>query len=80
MCSTEYAFATILADGSVVTWGDSLYGGDSSKVQGQLRNVQQICRTEFAFAGILADGNVVTWGHLLYAGDSSTAQHEFSYV
>ena len=36
------AFAAILADGSVVTWGDSDSGGDSSAVQKQLKNVQQI--------------------------------------
>ena len=32
----------ILGDGSVVTWGDSYEGGDSSAVQNQLKNVQQV--------------------------------------
>ena len=36
------AFAAILADGSVVTWGDARFGGDSSAVQDQLRDVQQM--------------------------------------
>ena len=36
------AFAALLGDGSVVTWGDADYGGDSSAVQEQLRDVQQI--------------------------------------
>ena len=36
----NHAFAAILGDGSVVTWGHSGSGGDSSAVQGQLRNVQ----------------------------------------
>ena len=31
------AFAAILADGSVVTWGDADDGGDSSAVQDQLQ-------------------------------------------
>ena len=31
------AFAAILCDGSVVTWGPADYGGDSSAVQEQLR-------------------------------------------
>ena len=35
------AFAAILRDGSVVTWGQGS-GGDSSSVQDQLKNVQQI--------------------------------------
>ena len=39
------AFAAILADGSVVTWGHADCGGDSSAVQDQLRGVQQIQAT-----------------------------------
>ena len=46
MCSRSKplcaAFAAILGDGSVVTWGDAECGGDSRAVQGQLKNVQQI--------------------------------------
>ena len=38
ICGTDYAFAALLADGSVVTWGVPDYGGDSSRVQVQLRN------------------------------------------
>ena len=36
------AFATILADGFVVTWGRADHGGDSSAALDQLRKVQQI--------------------------------------
>ena len=36
------AFAVIFGDGSFVTWGAAPYGGDSSSVQDQLKNVQQI--------------------------------------
>ena len=36
------AFAAIIGDGSVVTWGDPQNGGDSSKVQDQLRHVKAI--------------------------------------
>ena len=36
------AFAAILADGSVVSWGVAGSGGDSSAVQHELKNVQQI--------------------------------------
>ena len=55
------AFAAILADGSVVTWGYS--GGDSSAVQDELKSVQQVQASSWAFAAILADSSVVTWGH-----------------
>jgi hypothetical protein len=58
--STSGAFAAILADGSVVTWGDPDYGGDSSEVEDQLQNVQQIQGTQNAFAAILADGSLVS--------------------
>ena len=68
------AFAAILADGSVVTWGKPNYGGDSSRVQNQLRNVQQISATDSAFAAILAGGSVVTRGDRAYGGDSSGVQ------
>ena len=40
--ATTGAFAAILHDGSVVTWGSADGGGDSSAVQTQLKNVQQI--------------------------------------
>ena len=43
------AFAAILEDGSVVTWGDADCGGDSSAVRDQLKGVQlQSSRGAFA--------------------------------
>ena len=39
--STFDAFAAILQDGSVVTWGDPCHGGDSTDVQGQLRMLRR---------------------------------------
>ena len=63
-----------LSDGTVVTWGSRFSGGDSSKVQEQLRNVSAIQSTARAFAAIRTDGSVVTWGGNEYdldGGDSS---------
>ena len=38
-CSTQGgAFAFSLANGRVVTWGNADYGGDSSAVQGELKD------------------------------------------
>ena len=45
-----------------MTWGKAEYGGDSSGVQGQLKNVQQIKASRYAFAAILADRSVVDLG------------------
>ena len=63
------AFAAILEDGSVVTWGDADCGGDSSAVRDQLRGAQQIQASLKAFAAILADGSDVTWGEDDFGGD-----------
>ena len=70
------AFAAILGDGSVVSWGYSGHGGDSSAVQDQLRDVQQIQASAGAFAAILGDGSVVSWGDAGRGGDSSAAQDQ----
>ena len=68
------SFAAILRDGSVVSWGEREFGGDSSAVQDQLKNVQQIQASNGAFAAIRADGSVVTWGKPEEGGDSSAVQ------
>ena len=58
IAATGGAFALWCVRGHrIVTWGNPAFGGDSSRVQDQLRNVQQICGTRSAFAAILADGS-----------------------
>ena len=70
------AFAALLGDGSVVTWGSAAHGGDSSAAQHQLRDVQQIQASDLAFAAIRGDGSVVTWGSANYGGDCSAVQDQ----
>ena len=74
------AFAAILEDGSVVTWGQPACGGNSSAVSDQLRNVQQVQATCAAFAALLADGSVATWGNPNYGSDSSAVQDQLRSV
>ena len=78
MCSRSkpllVLLAAILGDGSVVTWGNADDSGDSSAVQGQLQDVQQIQASGGAFAAILGDGSVVTWGRADLGGDCSAVQ------
>ena len=74
--SSHRAFAAILADGRVVTWGSRHSGGDSTAVQGQLRQVEEVASTARAFAAILADGSVVTWGDRFCGGDCSSVKDE----
>ncbi|CAE7546438.1 unnamed protein product, partial [Symbiodinium sp. KB8] len=78
--ATGGAFAAILGDGSVVTWGDAGCGGDSRAVQDQLKNVQQIQASHRAFAATLVDGLVVTWGDACSGGDSSAVQAQLTNV
>ena len=76
-----YAFAALRSDGSVVTWGSSSYGGDSSAVASQLNgtiDVTQIFSTGEAFAALRSDGSVVTWGNSNYGGDSSAVASQLT--
>ena len=70
----ETSSAAILADGLVVTWGEQRIGGDSSRVQDQLKNVEHIQATSKAFAAILQDGSVTAWGDREAGGDSSSSR------
>ena len=73
ICCTMRAFAAILTDGSVVTWGDLL--------RDQMKHVQQIQATiDGSFAAILADGSVVSWGAADCGGDSSAVQDQLKNV
>ena len=62
----EHAFAAIKEDGSVVTWGDARYGGDSSDVANQLDDpsnpVVNIYSTRTAFVALRQDGSLIGWG------------------
>ena len=58
----------------MISWGRADFGGDSSSVQDELRDVQQIQAAYGAFAAILSDGSVVTWGDADYGGKNSAAQ------
>ena len=76
--STRWAFAALLGNGRVVTWGGAEEGGDSSAVQGEHKDqvVQQISSTYGAFAALLEDGRVVAWGDADDGGDNSAVQGE----
>ena len=58
--------------------GNAGYGGDSSAVQGELKDqvVKKIYSTGGAFAALLGNGRVVTWGNADLGGDSSAVQGE----
>ena len=61
--SKNRAFACIKLGGSVMTWGASHSGGDSTAVKNDFASgVQQIYSTSSgAFAAVENDGCVITW-------------------
>ncbi|CAE7358822.1 unnamed protein product [Symbiodinium natans] len=78
--STCAAFAAKKMDGTVATWGNSQFGGDSSSVSEYLSSVDVIYSTEYAFAAKKTDGTVVTWGDPKCGGDSSSVAEHLSSV
>jgi len=56
------AWAKITNEGNVITNGPIRYGGDSSHVQSQLKNVKMIVSSRYAFVALLSDSSIVTWG------------------
>ena len=73
------AFAALKSDGSVVSWGDSNFGGDSNSVKNQLLNgVSQIFSSNSAFAALKDDGSIITWGSDRGGGNSSKVSEMIS--
>ena len=86
--STNGAFAALKSDGSVVTWGSTNKGGNSSSVASEIdgdkennsdasditQDITKIYSTNSAFAAVRADNKIVTWGYGAYGGDSSSVR------
>ena len=60
--ATDFAFAALKSDGSVITWGDSCWGRTSQIVRKNLRGVKKIEATGVGFTALKSDGSVVMWG------------------
>ena len=71
--SNDAAFAAKKTDGTVVVWGDTLYGGDATVPNGavNLTDVETVYGNERAFAAKKTDGTVVVWGYANYGGDAT---------
>ena len=59
--ATAFAFAAILGDGLVVTWGAAGSGGGCDS-QGLHISKAQVHANRHAFFCLLGDGSVVAWG------------------
>ena len=78
---TALAWAALLEDGNVVTWGHPGSGGFVSEdVEHRLRNVSKVIATDAAFAVLLADGSVVSWGDPDYGGDDADVRDQLTDV
>ena len=70
--AAESAFAALKEDGTVVAWGDHLYGGSTSNSgssgKPNFTGVREIVGGAAAFAGIKDDGTVIAWGGLRTGG------------
>ena len=82
ICGIAHAFAALLEDASVVTWGNHmlLYGGRPCEVPDEVQNVNSLFASQDAFAALLNDGYVVTWGSPTDGGDSSGVQSQLKNV
>ena len=80
LVATGQAFAMWWRGGRATAWGDPIHGGDSTKVQDQLRNVHQIQASNEAFAAVISDGRVVTWGNPDLGGDCAAVQDQLRNV
>ena len=74
------AFAALKSDGSVITWGNTRHGGNSTTPQSNVSipptgslssDVTRIFSNTYAFAALKTDGSVITWGDTAAGGDSS---------
>ncbi|GIQ97664.1 MAG: hypothetical protein CM15mP3_06980 [Candidatus Poseidoniales archaeon] len=76
---SDERISALKSDGSVVTWGDVYFGGDSSSVSSSISSeVVEIFSTQRAFAALKSDGSVVTWGDVYFGGDSSSVSSSIS--
>ena len=74
--ATSAAFALLKRDGTITTWGDEGFGGDSGDVKDQLVNIKAIYSTNSAFAALAKNGSVITWGNPAGGGDSSLVSNQ----
>ena len=73
------AFAAVTNSGSVVTWGDAGYGGNSDDVKSELTGgVDHVVGTGYAFAAVKQDGSVVTWGSASDGGNSDEVRDQLT--
>ena len=62
ICMTRSAVAVLKTDGTVVSFGNRYYGGNSAPVASQLYNITKLLSTQYWFTALRSDGRVFSWG------------------
>ena len=65
--ATSGAFVALKNDGSVIAWGNTMYGGTTPDASVN-NNIKAIYSTSRAFAALKNDGSVIAWGDTTYGG------------
>ncbi len=67
---TEYAFAALKDDGTVVSWGFEDYGGGQGTAQTQLSSARilDVVGNDLAFSALREDGFIISWGEPIAGG------------
>ena len=68
LVASARAFAAVMEDGSVASWGQREFGADSLELRPLLCGVVSLAASLGAFAALREDGQVVSWGNPLYGG------------
>ncbi len=77
--ATSNAFTALKSDGSAVTWGEILWGTDSSYIDDRLTSgIIQIVNTLYGFAALKIDGSVIIWGNMLFSTTAYPVKHLIS--
>jgi hypothetical protein len=70
------AFAALLNNGTVITWGRADIGGDSTTIKHKLVNIEFLYSNKSGFSALSHEGKVVTWGHWSLVDDSAKVQDQ----
>ena len=77
--NNKNAWAALKSNGSVITWGNCKYGGDSSSIKSNISSeIVYIASTGSAFAALKSNGSIVTWGSSSSGGDSTIVCSDLS--
>jgi hypothetical protein len=69
--SNKYAFALLMDDGSVTTFGDSDYGGE---VPLGTTGIKQIYANDWAFAALNTNNELTVWGDVNEGGENNSGE------